>query len=314
MSPASAPLARRRSTILASALVLASATALPVVAQDDGSTIETVLRQYNQQTVVGYVQPLVDLFATDMSSGFFHSASIARGSLGFSFELVAVGSSIEDKHRTYIASTPPGFTPATFETATVFGGTGTTVASETNPSLTYRGSDGFIDADYLPAAAPQLRISLLGMEATVRYLSSSLFKSLPEEDFPDTDLLGIGLRHNISQYLPMLPLDLSIGGFYSSLDMGDIIAYSGLSIGVQASKDVSRVLTLYGGLASETGTVNLTYTPGDPSESPVNIDIDAEGGVRITGGAAFRLGPVVLFGDANFGSATTYAGGIGFGR
>jgi hypothetical protein len=296
------------------ACALAAAACLAAGASGAGaqSTLETTLRQYNAETVRGYIQPLADLFSVDMSSGFYQSASIGRR-WAFSFELVGMAAAIEDEHRTYVARTPDGFEPQTFETATVFGGEGTLVNSTNSPGLSYRGSDGFIDADYLPAAAPQIRMSLFGTEAIVRYLSSSL-SSLPEEDFPETTLLSIGGRHNISQYLPMLPLDVSVGAFWSSLEMGDIVEFTGLSYGVQASKALS-LLTLYGGLATDDGTMKLTYTPSDPSETePISVDIEAEGGVRVTGGALLRLGPLQLFGDATFGPATAYAAGLRIGH
>ena len=310
MSHPPAPPRRRTRTILAFGLVAAVAVVPAARAQSQNSSLETTLLQFNEATVRGYIQPLADLFAANMGSGFYHGASIPAGRMRFSLELVAMGSKVEDSHRVYTANTPEGFQQETFETATVFGGQGTTV---TDPSgAEYRGSDGFIDADYLPSAAPQLRVSFLRTEATVRYLSSDLFSSLPEEDFPETTLIGLGLRHDIGQYLPMLPFGLSVGGFYSSVEMEDMVTFTGLSVGVQASKTFSP-LTLYGGLASESGTMNLSYTPADPSQTPVDLDIDSESGVRITGGAALRLGPIELFGDASFGSFTAYSGGLRIG-
>lgn len=309
MFPRTAALRRRTRYILAFCLAAALSAVPPARAQSN--TLETTLRQYGETTVRGYIQPLADLFAANMSSGYYHSAGIPAGRVRVALDIVAMGTKVEDKHRTYTARTPEGFTPESFETATVFGGQGTTV---TDPSgAEYRGSDGFIDADYLPSAVPQLTVSFLRTEATVRYLPSSAFKSfLEEQDFPETSLIGLGLRHDIGQYLPMLPLDLSIGAFYSAVEMKDIVDFSGLSVGVQASKAFS-MLTLYGGLASESGTMRLTYTPSDPSEAPVDLDVDAEGGIRMTGGALLRLGFLQVFGDASVGPFTAYSGGIRIG-
>jgi hypothetical protein len=293
-----------RSFLVAGALVAFAATT--TTAQ---TTIENTLRQYGAETVKGYIQPLADLFSGNLGSGFYHGASIPGG-VHFGIELIAMAGAVKDEHRTYIATTPPGFTPATFETATIFGGQGTTVQHSTNPSLSYKGSDGFVDADYFPAAVPQVRLSVMGFEGIGRYFNSSLVSSLPEDDFPETKLLGLGARTGLNRFLPMLPLDVSVGVFWNSFEMGDIVAFDGLSIGAQASKQFS-MLTLYGGAASEKGTMNLTYTSTNPDfPGAVDIDVDVDQHIRFTGGLALRLGPLGIFGDASTGGETIYSAGI----
>jgi hypothetical protein len=293
-----------RSFLVASALV-----ALVASTGAAQTTIENTLRQYGAETVKGYIQPLADLFAGNMGSGFYHSAAIPGG-VHFGIELVAMAGAVKDEHRSYIATTPPGFTPETFETATIFGGTGTTVQHSTNPALSYKGSDGFVDAEYLPFAIPQIRLSIMGFEGIGRYFKSSLISSLPEEDFPETELLGLGVRTGLNRFLPVLPLDVSVGVFWNSFEMGDMVAFDGLSVGAQASKNFS-VLTVYGGAASEKGTMNLSYTSTNPDfPGEVDVDLDVERHIRFTGGLALRLGPLHLFGDASTGGETVYSGGI----
>ena len=300
-----------RSSVVVLAAAIMAIGAAPAAGQ---STLENTLSQFGGETARGYINPFNQLFAANLGSGFYHSAAIPGGfSLGL--EIIAMAAPVEDKHRIYTATTPDGFDPPTFETATIFGGPGSTVSHSGNPSLTYRGSDGFIDADYFPWAVPQARVSFMGFEGTVRYMNSDLIPGLSggdgdDEDLPKTTLLGFGLRTGLNKFIPLLPLDVSIGVFRNTFDVGDIMSFTGTSFGAQASKGFGMV-TLYGGVASESGTMNLTYTSENPDlPGTVDLDLDVKQHVRITGGLALALGPFHIFGDASTGGETAYSAGI----
>jgi hypothetical protein len=293
------------------------ALALPVTTLAAQTSIEDAIRQLNSANGKGYLQPLADLFAADMSSGWYHGANIRRNGFSFGIELVAATSVVEDKHKVYTAQAPAGFNPSTFETATVLGGTGSTA---TGPNGTeYRGSDGMVLADYIPTAVPQLRLGIAGTELVVRYMSSNLVSALPE-DFPETNLLGAGLRHNVSQYFGAeFPVDISLGVFYSSIELGAgadegvSAKYTGIGGGLQASKTFS-VFTIFLGATSDGGTMTLEYQSTDPDEAgDVSVDLDIERKIKFGAGAALKLGPITIFGDASFGPATTYSGGLRIG-
>jgi hypothetical protein len=300
---------------LAAAFVALTFLSSPLLAQ---STLEDALRQLNSANGKGYLQPLADLFGSNMSSGWYHTAVVGKKPFAFSLEFVGAVSAVEDKHKTYTAVTPAGFTPATFETATIFGGQGATVDDPGGTS--YRGSDGILEADYMPSVVPQVRVGIGGTELIVRYFSSSLVSAIDEEDFPELNLLGIGGRHSISQHFDNFPVDLSVGVFYSSIDLGSggdagvSADYSGLAFGLQASKTFS-VLTIFAGAASDGGTMTLGYTTTNPEETDpdVSVDLDVERKIKFTGGASLKLGPIRLFGDASFGPATTYSAGLRIG-
>src|SRR5262249_58750542 len=127
----------------------------------------------------------------------------------FGIDLVGVGSMVGDKQKTYTAQTPTGFAPSNFQTATIFGGQGTTVSSSSVPGLSYRGSDGFITANYFPSAVPQLHVGgLLGTEGYLRYFTSSAISGLNKQDFPELKLVGYGVRHSLSQYFKGMPIHI----------------------------------------------------------------------------------------------------------
>lgn len=277
------------------------------------SSLEDALEQYSATSVRGYIKPLVDLFGANLNSGFF-SGRAAPGGISIRFSLIGMASSVGEDQKTYTATTPPGFDPATFETATIFGGTGRTVNDANNPALQYRGSDGLINASLFPLAVPQLSVGgVLGTEAMVRFISTPTFGD--NDEFPKTSLVGFGVRHNIGRYLgSALPVDLGVGAMYSTFKVGDIVKVTALIVGAQASKTVSA-LTVYGGAAWEKTTMNLTYTSTDPAASgAVDIDLDGANTFRVTAGLSLKLLVARIFADANLGSVTSFSGGLSFGN
>jgi hypothetical protein len=301
---------------LARSGALAVALVLPVSGASAQSGLESALEQYNGATISGYMQPLADVLVANLASGYVTGAG-PKKTFSFSLEVVAMGASLDDALKTYTAATPSGFQPATFQTATIFGGTGSTVNHQSISGLSYRGPDGIVDAtsDYMPTGTPQLRLSgIMGSEVVIRYASSSMVPVFDESDFPSLTLFGLGVEHSISQYFPDLLFDVSAGFAYNSLSFGDIVDLSGLSLGVHAGKDLG-LLGLFVGVSSDGGSMNLKYTTTDPSAPTTLVDVklDVKRTMRFSGGASLNLGPLHLFGEAGFGDVTTYAGGIRIG-
>ena len=291
------------------------AVSLAVTASTAGAqtTFEDIIRQQGPATVRGYLQPLADILAANLNVGFYHSALIPKSKFGFSLELVGMGSQVKDAQRVYTAPTPRGFNPPSFETATIFGGTGKTVTHANNPSLQYRGSDGFIETDLFPTGAPQLRVGgIFGTEVVFRYLSSSVL-GLKGSDFPELKVIGYGLRHSISQYFNGLPVDIAVSFFDSDVTWGDIVDMEAMTFGAQVGKSVGP-LSVHGGLAQESGKMKLSYTSTSPSApGAASVDVDVKGQTRFSAGAMLKLGPLQLFGDGNFGKVTTFSGGLRIG-
>lgn len=293
---------------------VAIALAVGVTPARGQSGLEGVIEQYSATSIKGYIQPLADVLVANLSLGYLNSAPPKKSGISFSIEAVAMTAALDESLRQYTANTPAGFQPATFTTSTIFGGTASAVTHSSIPGLSYRGSDGLVDAEYFPTAAPQLRLGgILGTEVVVRYASSTMVPFIEEEDFPDLTLMGFGLQHSLNRYFKTLPLEVSIGGSYNSLKFGDIVDLSSTSFGLNAGKSFG-IIGLSAGIASEGGTMNLAYTSTDPTApGTVNIDLDVSRSIRFRAGGALNLGPLKLFGDAAFGNVTSYAGGIRFG-
>ena len=292
--------------LLGAALLLFSTTAR------SQTSLEDALKPYSGDAAKGYIQPVADLFGANMNSGFYHGSEMSRWGFHLNVDIVAMVAKVGDAQKTYTANAPAGFSPATFQTATIFGGEGAEISNSAIPGLKFKGSDGVFKTENFPLAVPQLSIGyIFGTEATIRYIS---VPTLGNDKFPATTLWGAGLRHSVNQYVPGLPIDLTSGFFYQSFKTGDIIKFTGLSIGAQASKSFS-ILTVYTGLAWEKSTLDLTYRSTDPT-APLDVDISMTGAntFRFTGGLCLSLGFAKIFADANFGSVTCFSGGIGFGN
>ena len=306
MTPGSA----RRGAAIVGVAFGALVTATPARGQ---SGLESVIQQFSGAAIQGYIQPLADALVANLSIGYVNS-TIPGKRLSISLELIGMTAAVDDAMRVYSAATPTGFQPATIDAPTIFGGAATEVPHSTIPGISYRPSDGLVDAEYFPTFGPQIRVGgLLGTELIVRYASSSMVPVLEEEDFPDLTILGIGVQHSLSQYIKGLPLELSIGGSFNSIKFGDIVDLTATSYGLNVGKSFG-LLGVSGGVQSDGGTMNLTYNSTDPNGAgDVDVDIDVKRAIRFRAGASLSLGFLRLFGDAAFGDVTSYAGGLRFG-
>jgi hypothetical protein len=278
------------------------------------SQFEVTIQQFSKEELIGYIQPLGDMFGANLNAGMFHSATIPDDGFHFRVDAIAMASLVRDEDRTYNANLPSGFVPenGSRRTATIFGGRGTTFR-DINSGLEYKGTDGLLNMNYFPLFVPQITIgTVLGTQASVRYISTP---SLSSNKLPPTRLFGAGIRHSISRYITDSPLDITIGGFYSVFSVGDILEFTGTTVNLHLSKSFS-LLTLYTGAAWEQSDMEAHYTYR-ASESavpmPVAVALTGSNTFRVTTGLMIDLQAIRLFADANFGTVQHFSGGIGFG-
>ncbi len=287
-------------------LAAAACTLLFLAAMGHAQSLQSTLQQFSATDVKGYVQPMGDLFGANMNAGIFHDAEIKPG-FHLSLEIVGMASMVGDNQKTYTVTSPAGFNPATFQTATMFGGKGG-VVTDAGTGFTYRGSDGFINTTVVPLAAPQIIIgNIYGTRALIRFVATPSVSN-----FPKATLWGLGIQHSVSQYFPVIPLDVAAHVFYNKFTFGDLINFTGTSIGVDASKGWS-ILRVHGGLAWEKSSMQATYTPTNTSIPAVDITMNGANNFRATIGLGLHIVFFSIFADANFGSVTNYSAGIGFG-
>ncbi len=272
--------------------------------------MENAIQQLTSQSVGGYVQPFADGAGANFNSGLYRSADLGEDGIHVQLQLVTSGTLIGDGQKTYIATPPRGYPQTPVETATIFGGRGTTVQGPA-PGLEYQFQNGQLTTPILPFVVPQLTVgTVFGTQAVVRYVP------IPRlGDIPRTTLIGGGLRHSIGRYVPGLPIDLTAGLFYQRLSIGDIMHAAGFMTGLQAGKTFSMV-SLYGGAQYQTSTLSLDYLyqgPGSTPNTRIRLDLQGRNNVSGTIGIGLNLMVFDLTADASFGRVTIVTLALGFG-
>nr|WP_321409766.1 DUF6588 family protein [uncultured Carboxylicivirga sp.] len=281
-------------------------------------SLEDYLSKYTKENGKMYLQPFADAFSADFNSGLFHNARIHK--MGFQLYVGIVGqvAMIPSSAKTFQAYTESALYPpeGPYTVPTVFGSTdGRIVDVAASGNLLQYSFPGGFDIDYVPLAMPQITIgSVYGTDFTARYISLDI------EDAGKVNVFGWGLRHNIDQYLPFMPLDLALGYYHQSFKVGEYMDAKANVVNLQASYSIP-VITVYGGLGYENSKVNVQYTYEGQDNTDANIsagdkvEFDMKGAntVRLTLGLTFNLGPVKLHGDYNLAKQNTFAVGLGIG-
>ncbi len=273
------------------------------------NAFEDAVKQLNLDNVRGYLQPLANSVGANINSGLFSTADIGEMGLSLQIQLVATGTMIGDAEKTFYALPPSQFPQSPVKTATVFGDMGASVSNSSN--LTYYFQNGQVRTSLFPTAVPQLTVgNVFGTQAVVRYVS------IPEfHNFPKSSLIGGGLQHSVSRYLPDVPVDLAVGIYFNRFSLGDIIEEKAMSYAAHISKTFA-LLTAYGGVQYETATmdVNYVYTgPGATPDTKLSMQLESENKFRATAGLNLNLGVLRLNADVNVGKVTVFSGGLGFG-
>jgi len=294
-----------RITVLAG--VMASA-ALPVMADD----IQSFVSKYTETNGKGYMQPLADAFGACMNTGLYRSAHVSRVGFHLTVGVETMTAIIGDGQKTFTAKTENFSPPSSKKVPTLFG------AAQNDSILGIGGATywfpGGMNVKKLPLLAPQVTVgSIMGTDLTIRWFSYAI-----GEDFGDIKLFGWGIRHSISQYMPLLPfVDIAVGYYSQSFKVGSVVDATATLISLQGSVSKS-ILVFYGGIGMESSTLKIAYAPEKESAENKNVEkirFDLEGGnkMRFTLGAGLNLPGVKLHADYNISTLSTIGLGVGFG-
>ena len=304
-------------------LVLLFCFAPPLAAQ-----IEDQLSAYTGANAMGYLQPFSNAFGADLNTGIFRSASIPKMRPKIRLEIQVMSVIFGDDDKTFRAVTERGFTPRTSAYAPTVVGSGKALIVEGDGGTAFAFPGGF-DLNSFALAAPQLRAGgLFGTELILRYFALDVGGSEDPEDSESSDsslgkinLFGIGLKHSISQYLPMMiPVDLSAGFFWQSFSLGEnkkgdkLISSKALSIGVQASRKMAMFFEPYAGVSYDTHSMNVSYeSEATGSTTAIDIDFEKDSTMHLTLGLSLEFPVVKGFAEYNIASQNSFAFGLGFG-
>jgi len=287
---------------IALALVVVLFSANPVRSQVDN------FDYIDANAVKEFGKPLVTSLGSALNSGAFHSAKVSK-LFGFSIGVKGMMMMIPDEQKTFTPALPPGYQSVTADnsTATIFGDAGGVYAGPLG-FVTYPNG---LNQSSIPFVVPQATLSLLGTEVLVRYVPLNL---------KDTKLklFGIGVKHSISQYIPLIPVDVAVQVLYNKLDVNDLLTSTHLAFNGQVSKTFA-IVTLYGGVQYEKSKVTFDYTTKADPENPllstptnVSAEVDGDNKMRMTVGATLGLGFFVLNADYSLGSQAVASAGLTF--
>ncbi|MBX2840946.1 MAG: hypothetical protein KTR26_04195 [Flammeovirgaceae bacterium] len=270
--------------------------------------LEDFVSKYSGANGTGYMQPLSDAFGANMNSGLFRDAKVKKKGFQMYLGLVTTTAMISNNSKTFNAQTEEGFSPSqTVVAPTIFGSTSMVSAKGNEGTETY--FPGGLGMNILPVAFPQLSIgSVLGTEATIRFYAFDV-----NEDLGKLNMLGLGVRHSISQYLiESFPVDLAVGYYWNSFSVGNIVDAKSNFISMQGSFDTG-VLTFYSGLGLGSSNMDLEYTTDQTGEEEtINLALETKNKPKFTLGMGLNLGAFRLNADYNFGVENVFSAGLGF--
>ena len=151
----------------------------------------------------------------------------------------------------------------------------------------------------LPLVMPQIALGLpMGIELTLRG-----FPEAEIEDIGMFSMYGGGVRLNIDQFIPipLFPVDITAGAFYSQMSIGTLIESSNTSISLQVGKSMNLLVFgvgVYVDAAYEMSSLSIGYDV-DPEygieDNRIQFDMETDPGLRLGAGLHLKLIPLTYF-------------------
>jgi hypothetical protein len=169
---------------------------------------------------------------------------------------------------------------------------------------------GGFDLEGFLLAVPELSVgSFFGTRGLLRYISLDTGDS----DLGEITYMGYGVQHSISQWLPLLPVDIAAGFFIQNIKLGDdVLDCDATHLNVTASKDFVFVQP-YVGIGYDSIETKADYEDPDDPELSFNTTLEKETNAHLTLGVLAKVAPASIFLEFNSGAATGIALGLSFG-
>lgn len=298
-----------------------SLVAAPARGQDVLDQLETLAEENGKL----YLSPLTSGLGVAMNQGIFHTGAV-HGFFGFHIGVAVTGALLLDEDDTFLPVLPqqvtyggvtfsnPYGSPRPTPTATGIGSgqvfepqgsyrAALSAAGQNPANFALEFPEGF-DIPAVPFAVIQASLGLiLGTEVSVRFIPDIE----TTEEVGKVSATGFGVKHSLSQYIPLFPIHVAAHFGVQSLEVGDYLDASATTYGVIASKDLG-VLTLYGAGGVESADVDVGYTVQNPTNDPglppdgtrIGFTDKLESQTRFTAGLTLNLAILKLSGDYSF--------------
>lgn len=304
----------------------------PAHAQDSDD-LGSALQSIGQQYADNYSQPVTDALGADLNAGLFRTADFEGTGLipvvDVYVGVVAMGSFTAgsassfrlsdeqiqtDDGRTLIIDYPDAALPTAFGNP---GSPGTAALIDEQTGMTVEEVSlpgSLVDTPLAPLVVPQVGVgTVLGTDAQVRYLPET-----EVSDYGSVGFVGVAARHSVSQYIPLLPLDVAVQGSWQKLTLsstaqGNIVNASGWALNAQVSRGIPVLpITLYGGVQYEKFDVEAGYTfDTEAGTATITLDQSASNSVRALAGVSISLALLKINVDYARSSNDVVSAGVG---
>ncbi len=301
--------------------------------------VQEKLEQFGKDNGIVYVKPLVTAFGTTMNTGLFNTAKVLKP-FAFGLNVNTMLAFVPDEDKTFTAIRPDLYivnpidttqviylyADEELESATVFGEDGaifvhnplldTIIGEEDAAQLDIDLPNG-ADLPAVPFLMPQFNLGLpFGNEIMIRGFP----KVEINKDIGDLGFWGVGLKHSVSQYIPLIPIDIAVQAAYQNLYVGDILTFSNFNANLEVSKKL-LMWTLYTGVGYDKTNVSAEYdytyqiineaNEIVPVEQKIKFDVDGENEMRATAGIRYSLLLLKLYADYTISKYSVFNAGIG---
>ncbi len=273
--------------------------------QGQDQNIKDYLDAYLGENAVPYVQPLADLFASNINTGVWEWSK-ADTNFYFRLKAQAIISYPAESMRTFTGHTSGDFRPAQTVTAPTIIGDRSNIILQGEDTTFYVFPGGY-DLNRLTLGTPQLTIGgFLHSELSGRFLSFSLGKDLGKVNF-----LGIGARHFLTGYFKDAPVDVSVGYFYHHIEAGDYLDSDQHLISVHLGKSGKFFSgQLMVGYQTSGSAIHYTYEDGDETYD-VDLFIKNQNNLIMEASAGLKLGPLFFCSAISYSQHLSVSGGFG---
>ncbi len=269
------------------------------------NNINDYLDSYIGENAEPFVQPLADVFTSNINAGVWDWATIEKD---FYFRLKVQGmiSFPSESMLTFSGRTSGNFTPKQTITApTILGSSNSIIIQGTNNSV-YVFPGGF-DMEQVILGTPQATVGgFLNSEVTVRFLAFPL-----ENDLDKIRFFGIGARHSLSNYFADSPIDFSVGYMYHHTEGGDYLvtdqhlfsAHTGIS---------GKIFSAHAMVGYQTSNSDIDYIY-EEGEIRTNVDLNLKNTnpFIMEAGLSARLGPIMANTAISYSNHVAVAAGLG---
>jgi len=273
--------------------------------QGQDQSIKDYLDAYIGENAEPYLQPLADLFTSNINTGVWEWSK-ADSTFYFRLKAQAIVSYPAESMRTFTGHTSGDFKPAQTVVAPTIIGDRTNIILQGEDTTFYIFPGGY-DLNRLTLGTPQLTIGgFLHSELSGRFLSFSLGKDLGKVNF-----LGIGVRHFLTDYFTDAPFDFSVGYFYHHIQAGDYLDSDQHLMSIHAGK-AGKFFSgqLMVGYQTSASAIHYTYEDGDETYD-IDLFMKNKNNLILEASAGLKLGPLFVSSAISYSQHLSVSAGFG---